>query len=149
MLIKRESLWSEWGNSPEFVFSDHYQSFLKDVLVPKALCSKLVKVDSGAKPLYVSFTGLLCLSPLGSWMSENKQTQPFAQEGQGPQLHSTTAAFIHHENSQWARILQRNQIRAPLVEQLRLAEKQRSSLGNGTMIGVIKLEMQRNTLICF
>lgn len=66
-----------------------------------------------------SFTGLWCLIPLGSWMSENKQMRPFSEKGKI----RIVALFIHHENSEWTRTLQKNQISVHLVEQLHLAER--------------------------
>lgn len=83
-------------------------------------------------------------------MSENKQMQPFSQEGQGPQLHGIMALFIHQENSEC--ICTRGKIKSLFPGRAAAFDRGEafgSNFGNWTIRGVIKLEMQMSNPIFF
>lgn len=82
-------------------------------------------------------------------MSENKQMQPFSQEGQGPQLRGIMALFIHQENSECTCTPRKKSNHCSLAEQLPRTEEKAfgSNFGNRTIRGVIKLEMQMSSPI--
>lgn len=74
-----------------------------------------------------SFAGLWCLIPLGSWMSENKQMQPFSQEGK---VRNSTASwhYLFIRRTASAHVPAEKSNHCSLVEQLPLTEEKHLDL---------------------